>query len=108
MEIYILKIWTKLIYLINCFAEQTHLDETYSTLPSDIPLQLQSLDLIATTPLKVEIMFKELNLGNAAGPDEINNRILKELPRPLSFPLCDLFNFSLLKGKVPRFGKRLM
>ena len=88
------------------FAEQTHLDETNSTLPPDILLQPQSLDLISTTPQEVEIMLKTLKLGKAAGPDAINNRILKELSsRPLSFPLCDLFNFSLLKGKVSAIWK---
>ena len=87
------------------FAEQTHLDETNSTLPPDIPLPPQSLDLISTTPQEVEIMLKTLKLGKAAGPDAINNRILKELSHPLSFPLCDLFNFSLLKGKVPAIWK---
>ena len=42
--------------LNQLFAEQTHLDETNSTLPPDIPLPPQSLDLISTTPQEVEIM----------------------------------------------------
>ena len=50
-------------------------------------------------------MLKALKLGKAAGPDAINNRILKELSRPLSFSLCDLYNFSLSKGKVPAIWK---
>ena len=87
------------------FAEQTHLDETNSTLPSDIPPLPHNLDSISTTPQEVEIMLKALKLGRAADPDAINNRILKELSRPLSFPLCDLFNFSLSKGKVPAIWK---
>ena len=92
--------------LNQLFAEQTHLDETNSTLPPDIPLHPQSLDLISTTPQEVKIMLKTLKLGKAAGPHAINNRILKELSsRPLSFPLCDLFNFSLLKGKVSAIWK---
>ena len=46
-------------------------------------------------------MLKSLQLGKATGPDAINNRVLKELAKPLSFPLSDLFNFSLTSGKVP-------
>ena len=45
-------------------------------------------------------MLKPLQLGKATGPDAINNRVLKELAQPLSFPLSDLFNFPLTSGKV--------
>ena len=31
----------------------------------------------------------------------INNRVIKKLAQPLSFPLSNLFNFSLTSGKVP-------
>ena len=44
---------------------------------------------------KVESVLKALQIGKASGPDTINNRILKELAKPLSFPLSDLFNASL-------------
>ena len=50
-------------------------------------------------------MLKSLQLGNATGPDSINNRVLKELAKPLSFPLSDLFHFSLTSGKVPLIWK---
>ena len=50
-------------------------------------------------------MLKSLQLGKATGPDAINNRVLKELAKPLSFPLSDLFNFSLTSGKVPLIWK---
>ena len=45
-------------------------------------------------------------MGKATGPDHINNRILKELSRPLSSPLCELFNFSVSSGKVPDIWKQ--
>ena len=41
----------------------------------------------------------------AAGPDGINNRLLKQLSKPLSNPLGDLFNSSLEHGKVPTTWK---
>ena len=50
-------------------------------------------------------MLKSLQLGKASGPDAINNRVLKELAKPLSFPLSDLFNFSLISDKVPLIWK---
>ena len=50
-------------------------------------------------------MLKSLKLGKATGPDAINNHVLKELAQPLSFPLSDLFNFSLTSGKVPLIWK---
>ena len=50
-------------------------------------------------------MLKSLQLGKATGPDAINNRVLKELAKPLFFPLSDLFNFSLTSGKVPLIWK---
>ena len=35
----------------------------------------------------------------------MNNRLLKEVATALSFPVCDLFNFSLAQGKVPSLWK---
>ena len=52
------------------------------------------------------MITKALQTGKASGPDAINNRILKELAKPLSFPLSDLFNASLIKGKVPALWKQ--
>ena len=37
-------------------------------------------------------ILSSLQVGKAAGPDVINNIILKELKDVLSSPLCDLFN----------------
>ena len=89
----------------NFFVAQTELDETQATFPPDITLPEHSLKFLSTSPFEVETMLKSLQLGKATGPDAINNRVLKELAKPLSFPLSDLFNFSLTSGKVPLIWK---
>ena len=89
----------------NFFVPQTELDETQAILPPDITLPEHSLSFLSTSPFEVETMLKSLQLGKATGPDAINNRVLKELAKPLSFPLSDLFNFSLTSGKVPLIWK---
>ena len=50
---------------------------------------------IIVTPEEVRDTFKSLPIGKAAGPDLINNRLLRELSQPLALPPSDLFNFSL-------------
>ena len=50
--------------------------------------------------------MKFLAIGKACGPDQINNRILKELADELSPPLIDLFNTPLLQYTVPDICKR--
>ena len=56
----------------------------------------------------MEDILKTPKTGKAAGPDSIDNRLLKELARPLSFPLTDLFIFSLSKGKSQVSGNKQM
>ena len=70
-----------------------------------IPLPEHSLNFLSTYTFEVEIVLKSLQLGKATGTDAINNRVLKELAQPLSFPLSDLFKFSLTSGKVPLIWK---
>ena len=81
------------------------MDESQASLPSDTPTPDNNLNSISTSPSEVASTLKSLQLGKATGPDAINNRILKELATPLSFPLSDLFNFSLATGKVPQMWK---
>ena len=39
-------------------------------------------------------LIKLLKLGNASGPDGVDNRFLKESVQQIKLPHCDLFNFS--------------
>ena len=45
--------------------------------------------------------LSKLNLGKAAGPDNLTSRILKELHSEVVPMLTDIFNSSLREGKVP-------
>ncbi|MCG8046167.1 MAG: reverse transcriptase domain-containing protein [Candidatus Thiodiazotropha endolucinida] len=92
--------------LNDFFRDQTLLDESRATLPQTKPLPTYKIESIITTPEEVESTLKSLPLGKATGPDLINNRILKNLAHPLSFPFCDLFNFSLNQGLVPKLWKQ--
>ena len=56
--------------------------------------------------VEVAHVLKSLKTGKSTGPDYIYNRILKELNRPLSSPLCELFIFSVSSGKVPDIWKQ--
>lgn len=92
--------------LNDFFTQQTFLDETNASLPH-LNSQIEtSLDTITITPSEVEDILKSLKTGKATGPDNINNRILKEVAYPLSFPLCELYNLSLTKGTVPSVWKQ--
>ena len=56
-------------------------------------------------PTEVKDILNTLKLGKASGPDNVNNRILKEAAVPLSDPLCDLFNYSMSKRVCPNIWK---
>ena len=88
------------------FCEQNTLDDSNTPLP---PMTSQSdniLNSVQFTPYEVETVLKSLKTGKASGPGSINNCILKELSQQLSHPLCDLFNFSIVTGKVPDIWKQ--
>ena len=82
------------------FQTQNTLDERNASLPSANFDHDNTLHTVHFTPSEVENVLKSLNTRKATGPDCINNRILKELSRPLSSPLCDLFNFSMQCGEM--------
>ena len=56
--------------------------------------------------MEVTCKRKSLVTGKACGPDQINNRILKELAVELAPVLTDLFNTSLLHCTVPDIWKK--
>ena len=92
--------------LNSFFTEQTLLDESQATLPQTVTNTTYKLDSIIVTPEEVRDTLKSLPTGKAAGPDLINNRLLKELAQPLALPLSEFFNFSLSSGSVPHIWKQ--
>ena len=51
------------------------------------------------------VVFFVLLYQEITGPDNVNNRILKEAAVPLSDPLCDLFDYSMSKRVCPNIWK---
>ena len=82
------------------------MDDSNASLPSFNQIPPDKLETLSISAYEVEDILKTLKTGKAAGPDSIDNRLLKELARPLSAPLTDLFNFSLSTGKVPSLWKQ--
>ena len=68
---------------------------------------VNTLDVIRLTDNEVCSILKTLLIGNACGPDLINNRILKETAESISEPLANLFNRSLETSLVPDIWKRV-
>ena len=83
------------------FTKQTVLNETNANLPPNMTNSPFHIDRISILPTEIESTLSVLKTGKAAGPDSVNNIILKELAQPLSSPMSDLFNYSLASGKVP-------
>ena len=87
------------------FVRQSELNDSEAVLPAITILQGQTLTNIIITEEEVKSTLLTLKSGKSSGPDNINNRILKELAIPLSKPLCSLFNISLAKGIFPDVWK---
>ena len=95
----------KATLLNDYFSSQTVLDESQSTLLPFTSRNTHLLESIHTNPHEAGETLNSLSVGKAACPVGINNRLLKQLSKPLSNPLSDLFNFSLAHGKVPTTWK---
>ena len=70
---------------------------------SSVPLDLPSNPLLNSfgqyyTELKVETVLKRLVMGKASGPNDLINRIPRELSSELAIPFWSLFNQSLRSG----------
>ena len=66
-----------------------------------IPRQVDSITLKQTMPLEIDMIIRNLPNKISHGHDEISNIMLKALQSSISFPLCHIFNHSLLEGSFP-------
>ena len=92
-------------FLNDFFVEQTVIDDNNASLQAPMFPEDACLDTVSVTPEEVKSVLQTLKLGKSSGPDNINNRILKELAIPLSKPLSDLFNCSLINRQCPDVWK---
>ena len=104
-DIYVSKKAEKSYLLNDYFAQQTLPDGSSSTLPDSTNIVGPFLNNIQFTPLEVQGVLETLELGKSAGPNNVNNRVLKELSVALSNPLCDLFHISMSKSHFPEIWK---
>ena len=65
--------------LNDYFAQRTLLDDSSSTLPDSTNIAGPFLNNIQFTPLEVQGVLETLELGKSTGPDNVTNRVLKEL-----------------------------
>ena len=65
--------------LNDFFVSQTSLDDSTATLPNTDPPAKNTLHNIRITEEEVRSVLQTLKLGKSSGPDNINNRILKEI-----------------------------
>ena len=68
--------------------------DSSASLPSVNQIPSYKIEFISTPAFELEDILTSLKTGKAAGPDFIDNRLLKELARPVSAPFTDLFFFS--------------
>ena len=91
--------------LNNFFRDQTILNSEPATAPS-LPNSTHSLPIPVINVNEVLCVLKKLEVAKASGPDDINNRLLKEMANQIAYPLTDIFNKSLVSGIFPSPWKR--
>ena len=88
--------------LNNFFQSQNSLNNQYPIFPQILPTavtnELNNIEFFRT---EVETILKSLTIGKASGPNNLSNRILRELAHEISSPFCNLFNQSINLGFVP-------
>lgn len=87
------------------FQLQSTLDDTDKSIPI-LTVPVHSLASIFVENDEVSLILKSLTTGKACGPDEINNKVLKEVADVISPPLTDLYNYSLKCSSVPDIWKK--
>ena len=74
---------------------------TISTYLNNIPRNLGRMVLTPTTVHEINTLIKKLPNKSSYGFDNISNIMLKSLRTSITFPLCHIFNTSLIEGSFP-------
>ena len=93
---------------LNDFFSTVFTREDTSTvlnMSTEINSKNSLLNEIVLTPLTVEAKLKGLNESKIQGTDGIPPKVLKELSKEISVPLCISFNKSLETGIIPNDWK---
>ena len=72
----------------------------------NLPHSANLLSSIIVRREEVCIILKAFDTGKACGPDQISNRVLKDVAEAISEPLTDLFNSGLSLSSVPDIWKK--
>ena len=91
--------------LNSYFASVSSLDDSNAVLPPFIEHTDEVLDHINVTEEEINDVIVNLDPNKASGPDSISNKMIKNVARAISKPLCILFNRSLREGIFPDIWK---
>ena len=74
---------------------------TISTYLNNIPRTLGSIVLAPTTVHEIDVLIRKLPNKSSHGFDNISNIMLKSLRTSITYPLCHIFNTSMIEGSFP-------
>ena len=77
-----------------------------STYLSNIPWSLNSMALHSTIVHEIDNLIRQLPNKTSHGFDNISNMMLKSFKTSITFPLCHIFNCSLMEGAFPKRMKK--
>ena len=83
------------------FSRKSKLPEQTPQLPPVQYVTDARLDSIEVCVSEVEEILKDLNISKANGPDNVSNRILKQVANSIARPLAKICNKSLSSGIFP-------
>ena len=93
--------------LNDYFRNQTLLNDRNVEVPviNDYPVT-SYLDELYLNNDEERLVLKSLPIGKASGPDDINNRVLKELADQLATSFCSIFSQSIHDNRVPEIWEK--
>ena len=92
--------------LLNRYFASVFTREDTVSIPTlnDRPYDVNLTDIVIT-PEMAEKKLLKLKISKSAGPDGFHPRILKELSKSITVPLCKIFNKSIMEGCLPNEWK---